>query len=226
MPIGTFCTYPQSIQGLFDDTFDSISLVSSSNSTTSSSSCKSSKGKSNQKEKPRPCMVWNRSPNLQVFVTSRFDKDDLRDPNVKLSTRLSFDYIRKRLVPIHPKQSVNEKRCIFTQSSTASPATIIDTYFTLIPVTIKKEKQKKLKPTSEFISNDDLMYINDVVRQIGLDEHNEKADMIQAIDRSSILNNDDVGSSASSLPITRQLPVEENILSNEQQISTWISKSM
>ncbi len=118
-------------------------------------------------------------------MTSRFDKIDITNPDVKISSRLPNDYILKRLVPIHLKKPFNDKRCIVTRSAKASPATIIDTYLVLIPITIRNSE--KLKQAFEYFGADDLTYRNDLLRQIGLEENDEKAAIIRKINRSSNL---------------------------------------
>jgi hypothetical protein len=169
-------------------------------------------------------MVWNTIPDIQIFVTSKFDEIDITNSNVKISGRLPNDYILKRLVPIHPRNPFNDKRCIVTKSAKTSPATIIDTYLILIPIAIRNSD--KLKRVFEYFGADDLMYINDLVRQIGLEENDERASLIRKINHSPVLDNDDIDSSISSLPTSRKFSIEANILSSDQRISTWISNSI
>lgn len=172
--------------------------------------------------------MWNTYPNIQIFVTTKFDDVDITDPNVKISNRLSNDYIFKRLVPVHPKKPFNDKRYIVTRSATPSPATIIDTYLLLIPIDISNETKviQTLKPALEYFDGDDFTYIKDLMRRIVLEEINERVSTVRNIDHPLVLNNDDNDSSSSSIPTSRNCSIETNIPSSHERISTWICKSI
>ena len=83
-----------------------------------------------------------------------------------------------------------------TKSAVSSSPTIVDTYLILIPITVTNDGGK-VKLTSEYIDRNDLIYIIDLMRQIENEEYDEKVAMVQKINYSSILNNEDMDSSTS-----------------------------
>lgn len=224
--VGQLFVYQQIINELLDYAFDSISLCYSSDSSATSYLSPLSKGQSSDKPRPMPCVMWNTTPDIQVFVTSRFDQVDTTNPDVKISSRLPNDYILKRLVPVYPRNPFDDKnkRSIVTISASAPSATITDTYLVLIPITTGNSK--KLKRTSEYFDVDDLTYINDLMQQIRLEEDEEKAEIIRRLDPSSILHKGDIESSFDSLPRRRNCSIDPRILSSNQRICEWMNNSI
>ena len=126
-----------------------------------------------QKElKPRPCLIWKVEEGVvTVLAFSRFGGDNIFDHNYIFHGKLSSNYITKKLISIHSKTEFSNRRPIKVLTK--------DTYLIVIPHIIQDPISWKY--SNEYISFDDLIYINEVLFQIASDEHIERKHLFASI---------------------------------------------
>jgi hypothetical protein len=104
---------------------------------------------------------------------AHFDGIDVNDPNFPYGS-LPEEFVRRRLLPIHPNKQFNKKLCITGKTRTNLLPTIADTYLILIPVTWNTSfRLEKFVP--ELFDDEDLTYIHSLISNILVEEnqHNE-----------------------------------------------------
>ena len=190
--------------------FDANTGLSSSKSESSASS--SSSRKSEEQPRKRPTVIWKINPTIQVLVISRFSNVNVADPSVRLFNDLSHQYVIKRLVPVFPKPPYDGKRSIHVVAMNSGESVkTINTNLILIPVNVPKNW--KYRKATEYLPVTELNYVNDLIRQINIDDSLEQAKTIQSIiyqPLRSLVNQDadqhddnDSSLTSSSLPIAR-----------------------
>ncbi|CAF1659223.1 unnamed protein product [Rotaria magnacalcarata] len=185
--VGQIYILRKSVEEVLGCTLKSSASFSSLNSLASSSSSSTTTTKRYQKCKPRPCVVWDAKPKVQVLLITTFDGIDIDDPNFNCGS-LPIDYVRKQLVPISPKKGFG------------------------VPVEEDTEWNKLLP---QYFDENDLLYINDLLFNKVTEENKQKAkekqEEIKKISYNFILNDnndddDDISDSqtgSSSIPISR-----------------------
>lgn len=189
--------------------FDANTGLSSSKSESSASS---SSRKSEKRPRKGPTVIWKIHPTIQVLVMSRFSDVNVADSSVRLFNNLSHQYVIKRLVPVFPKPSYDGKRSIHVLAMNSGESVkTINTNLILIPVNIPKNWN--YQKATEYLPVTELNYVNDLIRQINIDDSLEQAKAIQSIiypPLPSQVNQDadqhddnDSSLTSSSLPIAR-----------------------
>ncbi|CAF0898774.1 unnamed protein product [Adineta ricciae] len=187
----------------------------------------SSKSSSN-KAKPRPCLIWRTSPFVQVLVMSRFDGVDVTDVNNHFMDHLPRDYVLKRLIAVHDKEPLGNRRTI-KAAGKETPLITINTYLVLIPT--MDEDTSPYKQSNECFPTEELQYIYSILLQIHNEENEEQMRMLQQSHPLPAYNsNDDVNkdedrsSSNSSLPIPRrQIHFVEIDVNKNNYIKQWLN---
>ncbi|CAF1367819.1 unnamed protein product, partial [Rotaria magnacalcarata] len=212
----------------------SLSFLSLNSLSSSSSSLVTSTTKH---QKPRPCLVWQTKPNIEVLLITKFDGINIDDSNFECGL-LPIGYVRKRLVPIAPKKEFDGKRSITTRATIKNCRNLVaNSYLILIPVQVEKYTEwNKLLP--QFFDQNDLSYINDllvnaVTEEIKL-QGKARQEEINKLNYNFISydnrddnddDDDNIGDNqtgSSSIPVSRNCK-SPNIDSNEK-VKIWVKK--
>lgn len=168
-----------SIATLFgsDCNFDSNRELSPSESESSASS---SSRKSEDRPRKRPIVIWKNKPTIKVLVMSRFSNVNVADSTIRLFNDLSHQYVVKRLIAVFPKPPYDGKRSIHVAAMNSGESVkTIDTNLILIPVNVPQKW--KYKKSTEYLPVTELNYLNDLIRQIDIDDSLEQAKTIQSL---------------------------------------------
>jgi hypothetical protein len=133
------------------------------------------------------------------MVMSSLDGLNFDDSDCK-SASYSTEYIRRRLLAVHPRKPYGGRRSIRSISKTNHHPTIVNAYLLLIPVTVDKRTIKWNKLVAEFFDQDDLMYIKSILYELLVEEDQQKTGAIKNIHHSSTSKDKD---DEDSLPRTR-----------------------
>ena len=212
--------------------FGSESVFDSTGENQLKSSTSSSSSKNSDDRPPkRPILIWKTIPTIQVLVMSRFSGVNVADPNIRLFNHLTSEYVLKRLVPVFPKMSYGGKRSIAAITfKTGEQIKTIDTNLILIPITLPKKW--RCKGASEFFPPKELFYVNEILRQISIEDSEEQNRYINAIDYSrgappgNYTNNDDDTSSStsSSIPKPRSAFVADIYWEKHSFLHQWLDR--
>lgn len=160
---------------------------------------------------------------------SKFDDIDISDQNISFFDDLPRQYILKRLLGVHPKQSFEQRRSVIAaRIPDGLPIRTTNTYLVLIPVTV--EHMDKWKHAKEYFPQQELIYINDILLQLAKEEADDQLRIIAATNP-PLMNNvnvesqsDNTASSSSSLPKVRTNFVEfNNIWNRNDLVKQWLN---
>ena len=205
---------------------DSSSYASLNRSSKASTSSKSSE----DRPKKRPCLIWRIFPNVQVLVMSKFDEIDVTDQSIRFFDHLPRQYILKRLLGVHPKQSFEQRRSVMAARIPADgrPIRTTNTYLILIPVIV--QDMAKLKHAEEYFPQQELKYIHEILLQIAKEEAEDQSRTIDATNPPLMSNvhvesqSDSMTSSSSSLPKPRTNFVEfHNTWNKNDLVKQWLN---
>ena len=155
------------------------------------------------------------------------------DPNYLYYNTYSSKYVTNKIIPVSPKPSFEKRRAIEVRAKNGtSDIKTTGTYLILIPYV--PEGEIEWKYANEYLTTEDLSYINNTLFEIASEERMETEKSFATIiyppfpnDQTAKELADSSSSSASSLPMPRTMIVNDvsgDTLDAQDYVNEWLTK--